>query len=167
MNSSTQWFGVGAGFVTGAWLTQVYKRPSLSLHRASFFTAALAMTGHGIGTALKFRAHLRFTTSLEGPDNFINALENINRKQGNPRPLGFTLATAMRKQQSESELDPIRSHEFEEGSGLEFVNENDLPPEANTNREFNASYVVSRFSPELPEISVSLFILICSGFGEY
>ena len=109
----------------------------MNWHRAGFLVTALGTTGHGIGLAMKFRAHLQFTTSLEDPDNFINALENVNRKQGNPRPLGFTLPAAKRKHQLEPELDPTRSHEFEEGSGLEFVNERDLHAEPNPDREFS------------------------------
>ncbi|KZT72763.1 hypothetical protein DAEQUDRAFT_735764 [Daedalea quercina L-15889] len=90
------------GGSAGAALFQRYARkPPASLNRTMLLASVGGFVGAMWGQFRRAEAHASFTRLLEDPVAFSQALENVNRRTGGTRPLGWTIQRAREVAQRE------------------------------------------------------------------
>jgi len=78
-----------------------YRRPPASLNRTTLFATVGGFLGAAWGQFRRADSHATFAKLLDDPVAFSQALENVNRRAGGTRPLGWTLQRAREVAQRE------------------------------------------------------------------
>ncbi|KZT05968.1 uncharacterized protein LAESUDRAFT_701470 [Laetiporus sulphureus 93-53] len=83
---------VGSGMTAG--YVRYLRRPPMSLGRTTLLATVSGFFGAVYGQICRAEAHFAFSEMLDDPVAFSQALENVNKRMGGVRPLGWTLARA-------------------------------------------------------------------------
>ncbi|KAH9837134.1 uncharacterized protein C8Q71DRAFT_756910 [Rhodofomes roseus] len=86
-------YSVAGSAALGGYL-RFYRKPPASINRTTLFATFAGFAGAAWGHFRRAEAHATFTSLLDDPVTFSQALENVNRRTGGVRPLGWTLQRA-------------------------------------------------------------------------
>lgn len=78
------------GMVLGGCLMYSIRKPSWSTPKTTALVLTSAVLGRAVGAVSSVREHYQFARSIENPAGFAQAMQNIQRKLGQPvmRPIG-------------------------------------------------------------------------------
>ncbi|KAI0734516.1 hypothetical protein C8Q72DRAFT_806581 [Fomitopsis betulina] len=93
-------FAVG-GSAGAAVYSRYLRKPPAPLNRVALLATVGGFFGASWGQFRRAEAHVTFQKLLEDPVSFSQALENVNRRTGGTRPLGWTLQRAREVTQRE------------------------------------------------------------------